>query len=271
MQTPLLQHISGIAAIIKSTASNSPKMGNRKPGVIALFDVDGTLTLPRKNASKAMLDFLQDLRQVVAVGVVGGSDLSKISEQLGKSAIFDYDYVFSENGLVAHKDGKLIGNTSLKTFLGDEKLKEFINFTLHYIADLDIPVKRGTFIEFRSGMLNISPIGRNCSQEEREEFEQYDKVAKVREKMINVLREKFPHMNLTFSIGGQISFDVFPQGWDKTYCLKYIEDEFTEIHFFGDKTYKGGNDYEIFSSSKTSGHTVTSPEDTCQQCQTLFL
>ncbi|RWW03163.1 hypothetical protein GW17_00033693 [Ensete ventricosum] len=55
--------------------------------------------------------------------------------------------------------------------------------------------------------------------------------------MVSVLREKFAHMDLTFSIGGQISFDVFPRGWDKTYCLKYL-DEFQEIHFFGDKTYK---------------------------------
>lgn len=31
-------------------------------------------------------------------------------------------------------------------------------------------------MEFRSGMLNVSPIGRNCSQEERDEFEKYDKV-----------------------------------------------------------------------------------------------
>ena len=27
-------------------------------------------------------------------------------------------------------------------------------------SEVDIPIKRGTFIEFRSGMLNISPIGR---------------------------------------------------------------------------------------------------------------
>lgn len=31
---------------------------------------------------------------------------------------------------------------------------------------------------------------------------------------------------------------VFPQGWDKTFCLQFIEKEFHEIHFFGDKTYK---------------------------------
>uniref|UniRef100_A0A0D9WBB5 Phosphomannomutase n=1 Tax=Leersia perrieri TaxID=77586 RepID=A0A0D9WBB5_9ORYZ len=244
--------------------------GRRNAGVLALFDVDGTLTAPRKVVTPEMFQFMKELRQHVTVGVVGGSDLVKISEQLGKSVIIDYDYCFSENGLVAHKNGELIGTQSLKSFLGDDKLKEFINFTLHYIADLDIPIKRGTFIEFRSGMLNVSPIGRNCSQEERDEFEKYDKVHNIRPKMVSVLREKFAHLNLTFSIGGQISFDVFPQGWDKTYCLRYLE-EFQEIHFFGDKTYKGGNDYEIFESDRTIGHTVTSPEDTAEQCRSLFI
>jgi phosphomannomutase len=31
---------------------------------------------------------------------------------------------------------------SLKEHLGEEKLKKLINFILHYIADLDIPIKR---------------------------------------------------------------------------------------------------------------------------------
>ncbi|XP_028784279.1 phosphomannomutase [Neltuma alba] len=245
-------------------------MAARTPGLIALFDVDGTLTAPRKVVTPEMSKFMRELRKVVTVGVVGGSDLVKISEQLGNTVIDDYDFVFSENGLVAHKEGKLIATQSLKSFLGEEKLKEFINFTLHYIADLDIPIKRGTFIEFRSGMLNVSPIGRNCSQEERDEFEKYDKIHNIRPKMVSVLREKFAHLNLTFSIGGQISFDVFPRGWDKTYCLRYL-DGFNEIHFFGDKTYKGGNDHEIYESERTVGHTVTSPEDTLKQCQALFV
>ena len=61
----------------------------------------------------------------------------------------------------------------------------------------------------------------------------------VRAAFVKVLREKFADYGLTFSIGGQISFDVFPAGWDKTYCLRHVEDEgFEEIHFFGDKTYQ---------------------------------
>ena len=87
--------------------------------------------------------------------------------------------------------------------------------------------------------------------------------------MVAALRAKFGD-KLTFSIGGQISFDVFPTGWDKTYSLRFLE-QFDEVHFFGDKTYKGGNDYEIFTSERTIGHTVTSVEDTKEQCRKLFL
>lgn len=92
----------------------------------------------------------------------------------------EYDYFFSENGLVAHKAGELIHKQSLKTFLGEDKIQRLINFILRYIADLEIPIKRGTFIEFRNGMMNVSPIGRNCSQEERDDFEKFDLPAGVR-------------------------------------------------------------------------------------------
>ena len=93
-----------------------------------------------------------------------------------------------------------------------------------------------------------------------------------RKDMVAAMGKEFKDLGLTFSIGGQISFDVFPTGWDKTYCLKFLpEGDFDEVHFFGDKTFEGGNDHEIFSSERTKGHTVTSPEDTLEQCTKLFL
>jgi phosphomannomutase len=62
-----------------------------------------------------------------------------------------------------------------------------------------------------------------------------------------------------------------PCRWNKTYCLRHVEDErFEEIHFFGDKTKEGGNDYEIFADPRTIGHTVTSPEDTMRQIREVF-
>ena len=35
--------------------------------------------------------------------IVGGSDLTKIKEQLGEDCVTKFDYVFSENGLAAFK------------------------------------------------------------------------------------------------------------------------------------------------------------------------
>jgi phosphomannomutase len=137
---------------------------------------------------------------------------------------------------------------------------------------------RGTFIEFRNGMINVSPVGRNATNAERDAFNAYDNTHNIRTTMVAALKKQFPELGLTYSIGGQISFDVFPTGWDKTYCLTHIEAEkerqdgveYTTIHFFGDKTYEGGNDWEIFSDKRTLGHSVKDPEDTYEQLQKLL-
>uniref|UniRef100_A0AAZ3SN20 Phosphomannomutase n=1 Tax=Oncorhynchus tshawytscha TaxID=74940 RepID=A0AAZ3SN20_ONCTS len=246
---------------------------------LCLFDVDGTLTAARQRVTPGMEDFLQRLRRRVRVGVVGGSDFIKIKEQLGDDVVEKVDYLFAENGLVAYQNGQLVAVQSIQAYMGEDLLQDFINFCLNYLAKITLPRKRytfslsltGTFIEFRNGMLNVSPVGRSCSQEERIEFYQLDQKERIREKFVAVLQEEFKGKGLTFSIGGQISFDVFPEGWDKRYCLGLVEkDSYKTIHFFGDKTKPGGNDYEIYADPRTIGHEVTCPEDTQRICQDLF-
>ncbi|KAL6869648.1 Phosphomannomutase 1 [Amphichorda felina] len=265
-----------------ATSSYPPLEERPLKDTICLFDVDGPLTMPRLEVTPETLAILAALRQKCAIGFVGGSNLPKQEEQLGKPAGVPvttlFDFCFSENGLTAYKLGQELPSNSFIQWLGEDSYKELTNFCLHYIADLDIPVKRGTFIEFRNGMINISPIGRNASNAERLAFNEYDKEAKVREKFVAELRQRFGHLGLTFAIGGQISFDVFPNGWDKTYCLRHLEDEakkpngvsYKTIHFFGDKTSPGGNDYEIFTDERTTGHTVTGPDDTIRMLKELF-
>jgi len=219
-----------------------------------------------------MMEFMTELKQKITVGIVGGSDLPKQKEQLGDGVVDQYPYNFSQNGLVAYKDGELAEMQTISKHLGEDNVKRLVNWVMKYLADVDLPVKRGTFIEFRSGMFNISPIGRNCSRPERNDYEKFDLEHGIRTTMVKAMQEEFADLGLTYSIGGQISFDVFPTGWDKTYSLKFLaEEEFDEIHFFGDKTFEGGNDYEIFSHERTIGHTVISPDDTKEQCTKLFM
>lgn len=99
---------------------------------LVLFDVDGTLTPSRLKIAPEIEDFLLNkLKPEVTVGLVGGSDLAKIAEQMnGPDVVDKFDYVFSENGLVAHKNGKLIDRQSIAKFMGEENTQKFINFCL---------------------------------------------------------------------------------------------------------------------------------------------
>lgn len=242
-----------------------------QPKTLVLFDVDGTLTPARLFISDEMKTTLEKLRKKCVIGFVGGSDLSKQVEQLGDDVLQQFDYCFSENGLTAYKLGKELASQSFIDWIGEKKYNELAKFILRYLSEIDLPVRRGTFIEFRNGMINVSPVGRNASTKERNDYEKFDKEAGIRINMVNALKEKFPDLALTYSIGGQISFDVFPTGWDKTYCLQHVEaDGFDTVHFFGDKTYKGGNDYEIYEDSRTIGHSVESPSDTIRILNELF-
>ena len=261
-------------------------MESLKNKTLVLFDVDGTLTKSRLNITEDMEQILIELRNKVTVGLVGGSNLAKIAEQMQcppasgsgdqqqaiTEVINKYDYVFSENGLIAYQHGKLIGTKSILDEIGEKNIQRFINFCLCYLSKLELPCKRGTFVEFRTGMINLSPVGRSCSQEERLEFYAYDQEHKIREKMVQALNAEFgPDFGLAFALGGQISIDCFPLGWDKTFCLQFVEGQYERIYFFGDKTFPGGNDYEIFEDPRTIGHTVTDYMHTKQLIRELFL
>uniref|UniRef100_A0AC35TP12 Phosphomannomutase n=1 Tax=Rhabditophanes sp. KR3021 TaxID=114890 RepID=A0AC35TP12_9BILA len=241
---------------------------------LLLFDVDGTLTLSRKKILPEHWSYWKDLSKNHSLGIVGGSDFNKICDQLNvsKDELFQtFHHVFPENGLTGYIYGQEIPKQSLLSFLGEDKYAGLINYVFELFSTVQIPKKRGNFVELRNGMVNISPIGRDCSQEERDEFAVYDAKHHIRNKIVEKLREKFEDYNLDFTIGGQISIDIFPLGWDKTFCLQYIENTFESIHFFGDRTDPGGNDHALYNDRRVKGTKVTSPAETITFVQDLVV
>lgn len=58
------------------------------------------------------------------------------------AVIQEFDYAFAENGLTAYKTGKQLASQSFIKHVGEDRYKVLVNFILHYIADLDVPIKR---------------------------------------------------------------------------------------------------------------------------------
>ena len=69
------------------------------------------------------------------------------------------------------------------------------------MSDLILPLKRGTFVEFRTGLINLCPIGRSCTQEERMAFVELEKTRNIREEFVAYLRENLADLNLNFALG----------------------------------------------------------------------
>lgn len=249
-------------------------MDSSRRDILLLFDIDGTLTVPRSTIEDEFERFLyEEIKPRTQIGVVTGADLDKIYEQLnGPKILQQFDFVFPENGLVQIAGGVEVFKQNIVRHLGEATIQRFINYVLTYLGHLELPIKRGTFLEFRNGMMNICPMGRQCAFEERQIFADFDRKHNIRNKMIEDLKREFKDVDLTYSIGGQISFDIYPKGWDKSYCLDYLvgTGQFKAIHFFGDKTDPGGNDHEIFTDSRTIGHRVNNPHETMEILCEMF-
>ena len=102
------------------------------------------------------------------------------------------------------------------------------------------PHRFGNHIEERVGLVNFSVVGRNCSQEHRETYFEWDDERSERLEFTKEIKKSFPGIDA--SVGGQISIDIHPIGRDKGQIIDDIDGNFT---FFGDKLEEGGNDYPV--------------------------
>eukprot|EP01057_Protomagalhaensia_wolfi_P001974 Protomagalhaensia_wolfi_Nauph_80__1973@NODE_2247_length_1154_cov_20_425112_g1753_i0_p1_GENE_NODE_2247_length_1154_cov_20_425112_g1753_i0NODE_2247_length_1154_cov_20_425112_g1753_i0_p1_ORF_typecomplete_len293_score44_82PMM/PF03332_13/2_6e56Hydrolase_3/PF08282_12/0_0037SOCS_box/PF07525_16/0_074Trehalose_PPase/PF02358_16/0_34Trehalose_PPase/PF02358_16/2_2e03_NODE_2247_length_1154_cov_20_425112_g1753_i02351113 len=253
---------------------------------LLLFDVDGTISHPQKPVFDEIRQVLRKLASLyptlVTTGFVSGSGPDKITRQVGVERTADLlrssehpnschiNYMFYENGLLSFSEGhdrqlKELSRLSIRDHLGDANYVALVNGILFEFSQIQLPVKTSQFVELRTGTLNVSPIGRACTYAERDAFAVLDKEQGIRLKLQKRLSEQFSaSMDLVFAIGGQISLDIYPRGWDKSFCLGLMKlDQFNEIHFFGDRCSEGGNDHGIYIDERvTHRHAVDGPEKT---------
>ena len=247
---------------------------------IVLFDMDGTLTPPREKVEDDMIQSLIRLSAYADVGVLTGSDLEYIMQQipqisnlanLSKNSIDLLPCNGTKRFLFSKKHGfEQRSTVSMIGSLGSRSYNDILFACSKWQSEIMmlhpyLPFT-GTFIQYRGSLLNWCPIGRNAGKHEREQWEKIDESSGIRKEYQEKLQSfiKDCSMNVTVALGGSTSFDIYPDGWDKTYGLTYYGDRTT--YFIGDRCKPGGNDWHIYEKLKPAGlsYETSGPQHTLQ-------
>ena len=254
---------------------------------LVLFDMDGTLTPPRSHLDYNLVDTLRELVRFAEIGIVTGSDLDYLMDQCGfltsKDDIKLKLHLLPCNGTkhcappeYKHKSYSLKHKQNMRKHIGEVNftkiMKKLIDYQNHVVSHYDLPLT-GHFISYRGSMLNWCPIGRNASINDRLSFKSLDKSLRpsFRGLLLKQIEEEFEtsRIPVTIKLGGDTSFDIYPNGWDKTYALKHFSDY--EIYFLGDKCGENGNDKEIYDALQPNSWWVESPKHTKKILQEILI
>jgi phosphomannomutase len=198
---------------------------------IYIFDVDGTLTDSRRLIDSGFKSFLMGWLEGKECYIVTGSDVDKTQEQLGFDLWSKFTGCFQNCGNVYYKSGDKIYENK---WTPNNDLYHY----LHSAIDLDkYTIKAGRHIEFRTGMINFSFLGRYATDEQRSDYIAWDKKSKQRKKFVTKSLKLFK--NLDFKIGGDISIDIYPKGMDKSQVVNNLK--YDKVFFFGDKCVSGND------------------------------
>ncbi|MEO9877291.1 MAG: HAD-IIB family hydrolase [Anderseniella sp.] len=232
---------------------------------IYLFDVDGTLTEPRQPIDPDFGRFFERFCRTHPVYLVSGSDLPKLQEQLPRTIIASANGVFSCSAAELWMDGKTIYQ------MDHEFPKELIEALESFVELSCYPRRFGNHIEYRTGMLNVSVIGRNAEKSDRQSYFAWDRQAEERSEFIRRFVETFSEYEA--SAGGEISIDIVPKGWNKSRALAVLKQDAPNgiITFFGDRMEPGGNDYPLAEALRDDSprHQVMSVENYNQTWELL--
>ena len=248
---------------------------------VLLLDLDGTLTEARKPIGGEDLGKIRAvfsyLSRQYEIGVVTGSPLPFMLEQIGPlwgSGVISKWMPCNGTQMYVDGDREVRHRVEMREEVGgsyEKIVREIFDYQSEILrSEHKIPIS-GSFLTYRGSMLNWSPSGRDGSDQDRAAFVELDQATGLRLRFLERLNEfanSLPGPPVVATLGGQTSFDIYPKGWDKTYCLRHYSDS-AEFFFIGDATHPGGNDYSISTHPGVRSWTTSGPRDTLRILKSL--
>lgn len=241
------------------------------------FDLDGTLAESKQPLSEEMGKLLSRITSNYYLAIISGADwpqmqtqvlpvLTKYCSNLSKVILCPTcaakTYKFSEEGAWEQ----------LYSLTLSESQKNLIVSTLNSAIEaegLTFPTLWGEQIEDRGSQITFSALGQKAPLSEKAAWDpDFSKRQAIKARIDSVLSD------FSVRLGGSTSIDITLKGIDKSFGIRKLTElcdiKESEILFFGDALFPGGNDFAVRSTG-ASCVSVKDPYETMEKLSKLQL
>ena len=241
---------------------------SRKKVIIA--DVDGTICESCQQITEEMAEEINQLiKKGYTFALISGTGLESLKRMVS-SRIKEEHYLLATTGTNCTKIKKEESETIYNhTLLKEDKEKIFAAFeklVSHY--NIRSLTTKEDQIQDRGSQITLSAIGRHAPSEEKAK---YDPNTKKRLEWVEFLKKELSEEEYELKIAGTTSIDITMKGMDKEKGIRnivaHLKIPFSQILFFGDKMFPGGNDYP--ATKVVDCISVKNPKDTLMKLKKM--
>ncbi len=180
-----------------------------------IFDVDGVLTLPNQPIEPHFMRMFEHWMLKKDVYICTNNTYQNIMPRLGRRIIDNCQAVFTSGGNSIWKENKEhVVSTWRPSY-------ELISFLESLLKMSDFKTRSGPNIEYRTGLINFSLVGKTASEDEIKRYQQWDKISKEKKTFAESIKKAFPNLGICF--GSDTSIDISESCYDKANIYNFLK------------------------------------------------
>lgn len=180
-----------------------------------IFDVDGVLALPNTPIEPQFMRWFEHWMLKKEVYICTNNTYQNIVPRLGRRIIDNCEAVFTSAGNSIWKENKEhIVSTWRPSY-------ELISFLESLLKMSEFKTRSGPNIEYRTGLINFSLVGKTASEDEIKRYQQWDKISKEKKTFAESIKKTFPNLGVCF--GSDTSIDISETCHDKANIYNFLK------------------------------------------------
>ena len=239
---------------------------------VVIADVDDTICVSCQVITDQMAETINALiAQDYTFAFISGTDIKYLLEMVS-SGLSQPHYLLATTGTRCMSVGADGSHQMIYEHLLSSEEKSEIKAALEKLVrefDIQTLTTKEDQIQDRGSQVTLSAIGRHAPRDQKKI---YDPDGAKRTQWVSHLKNILNPLKYEMNIAGSTSVDITPAGLDKEWGIRSFAKKYdishSDIIFFGDKLYPGGNDFP--ATKVVDCIAVTSPEDTLTKLTQLL-